>query len=76
MLEVTTYSGSVYYVEGTKITGGSRNLTDGRLISPVIILTSMMIETPERAYLHPERERPGITTSHVVRIKVVHGKAN
>jgi len=76
MLRVTTYSGAVYYIDGDKVTGGSRNLTDGRLISHAVIHRSMMIETPERAHLYPEFGQPGLTTSHVVTIEEIDGEAN
>ena len=71
MLQITTYSGAVYYVDGTKVTGGSRNLVDGKLVSPVRLRASMMIGTPERAHLFPDFDQPGLVTSHIVSIEEI-----
>ena len=71
MLRVTTHSGAVYYIEGAKVTGGSKNLVDGKLVGIVSLYASMMIDTPERAHLYPDLDQPGVVTSHVVSIEEV-----
>ena len=73
MKKITTYSGAVYFLDGRKITGGSKRLKDGELLFPPepIIGKSMMISAPERGYLNPRFEEPGVTTSMVMRIEDV-----
>ena len=78
MKKITTYSGAVYFLDGRKITGGSKKLRNGALLFPIAPITgaSMMISAPERGHLNPRFEEPGVTTSHVVSIEEVEDAQN
>ena len=69
--KITTYSGAVYILQedGRTITGGSKNLKDGHLLTEPRIGGSMQISAPERGQLHPEYRWPGVTSSYVVSIE-------
>ena len=69
MKKVTTYSGAVYIVEGSKVTGGSKGLKDGTLQAPPMIGRSMTIATPERHHLNPHFGTAGVMTSTVISIE-------
>ena len=71
ILRVTTFSGAVYYIEGERVTGGSRDLTDGKLLVGPYIGASMFIDTPERGHLNPSFRYPSLQTSYVVSIEEV-----
>lgn len=71
MKKITTYSGAVYMVDGSKVTGGSKNLTDGILTSPIVIGTIMLIHTPERCHLNPHFDKAGVMTSEIVSIEEI-----
>lgn len=72
MKKITTYSGAVYYIDGTKITGGSKKLKNGELLVGPIVGRSMYIYTPERHHLNPHFSTAGVTTSYVVSIEDVY----
>ena len=71
MKKITTYSGAIYYLDGVKITGGSKKLKDGELLMGPVIGQSMMISTPERHHLNPHFATAGVTSSMVMRIEDV-----
>lgn len=82
MLKVTTESGAVYFVDdgnfagaGSRVTGGSKHLEDGRLLnSPVLVGKSMRILAPERSYLNPHFTNPGVLSTPVIKIEPAEGK--
>ena len=72
MKKITTYSGAVYHLHDDGIiTGGSRDLVDGRLLYGPFMGQSMLVYTPERAHLNPRYETPSVSTSYVVDIEEV-----
>ena len=72
MLKVTTESGAIYYV-GTDgiVTGGSKELTNGRLLLSVMIGRSLWLSTPERAKQNPTARAPGVFSTPVVSIEII-----
>ena len=72
MLKVTTESGAIYYISTDGIVkGGSKELTNGRLLRSVILGISLWISTPERAKQNPTATSPGVISTPVVSIEVV-----
>ena len=72
MKKITTHSGAVYHLhEDGKITGGSKELVNGKLLVGPYIGASMYIDTPERGGLNPTYRQPGVITSYVVEIEEV-----
>ena len=69
MKKITTYSGAVYMVDGSKVTGGSKDLQDGVIASVPIVGQCMLIYTPERHHLNPHFGTAGVQTSKVVSIE-------
>ena len=73
-LRVTTASGAIYTIdEATKlVTGGSKDLKAGKLLSDIHINRSLYIGTPERAklYLRPGA-MPSVISTPVVSIELV-----
>ena len=69
--KITTYSGAVYILQedGRTITGGSKELKEGHLLTQPIVGQSMMISAPERAWRHPNYRWPGVTSSYVISIE-------
>jgi hypothetical protein len=71
MKRVITYSGAVYYIDGDKVTGGSKNLKDGRLIGPLRMGSCLLIDTPERAQANPTAIQPAVRSSVVIAMEDV-----
>ena len=73
MKKITTYSGATYFLhnDGRTITGGSKNLKDGHLLTKPIIGDSMLISTPKRLHVNPSYDWPGVETSLVVKIEKI-----
>ena len=72
MLKVTTESGAIYYVSTDGIvTGGSKELTNGRLLLSVMIGRSLWISAPERVKQNPPARGPGVVSTPVVSIEIV-----
>lgn len=77
MKKVTTFSGAIYIIgDDGKVTGGSKNLKNGKLIfpRPSLVGQPLLIETPERVPLrdmpHPiEGAIPAVQSSYVVEIE-------
>jgi hypothetical protein len=72
MLQVTTASGSIYFVTGDKVIGGSKKLKDGKLLYPVQLGDSMLIFTPERSHLNPDFTNPAVLSTPVARIEPLY----
>ena len=70
-LKITTLSGAVYYIEDDVVTGGSLELTDGRLVLPAQVGLCLYILTPERAEQNPTAKVPGVGSTPVVSIEVI-----
>ena len=69
-MKVTTESGAVYHVNGDKVTGGSKNLKNGRLLSLAVRTgMPMLISTPERGHLNPHFSNPCVMSTPVVKIE-------
>lgn len=72
MLKVTTESGAIYYISTDGIvTGGNKELTNGRLLQSAMVGRSLWMSTPERAKQNPTALEPGVTSTPVVSIEVV-----
>lgn len=69
-MRVTTQSGAVYMIDSV-VTGGSKNLKNGKLLYPVRLGDAMLILTPERAHLNPNFKNPSVLSTPVTRIDVV-----
>lgn len=76
MIKVTTISGAIYIINNDgKVTGGSLNLKNGKLMSgPPKLKHSLIIETPERVPLRAmppplEGVVPAVQSSYIVEIK-------
>ena len=72
--EVTTETGSVYYVTGQHVSGGSLSLVNGRLESPLRLGLPMLIYTPERAHLFSNTVVPGVMSGRVIMIAPMKGE--
>jgi hypothetical protein len=72
MLQVTTVSGSIYFVTGDKVIGGSKNLKNGKLLYPVQLGDAMLISAPERQHLNPVFTNPAVLSTPVARIEPVN----
>ena len=72
MKKITTSSGAVYYLEGTKITGGSKKLKDGEILVEPVVGHCMLLATPERLHLNPHFSTAGVMSSQVVSIENVY----
>jgi len=74
-VRVTTASGAVYLVTDDKVTGGSKNLKNGKLLYPVQCGDSMLIFTPERSHLNPHFKNPSVLSTPVMKIEPVNEEA-
>jgi len=68
---ITTYSGAVYKLhdDGRTITGGSKDLKDGHLLTEPRVGHTMMISTPERHHLNPHFGTAGVITTRIISIE-------
>lgn len=72
MLKVTTESGAIYYISTDGVVkGGSKELTNGRLLLSAMVGVSLWISTPERAKQNPTTRGPGVLSTPVVSIEIV-----
>ena len=73
MKKITTCSGATYILhnDGRTITGGSKKLRDGHLLTEPNIGSSMLISTPERLHVTPFYDWPGVGTSMVIKIEEI-----
>ena len=67
-VEITTASGAVYILTGSRITGGSKNLQDGTILYMPNVGDSMLIFAPERGHLNPRFKNPSVLSTPVVDI--------
>ena len=72
MLQVTTISGAIYMIDGTIVTGGSKNLESGKLLYPVQLGDSMLIFAPERSHLNPSFKNPSVLSTPVMKIEPIN----
>jgi hypothetical protein len=73
--KITTESGAVYVVDGSLVTGGSKNLRNGRLARPVRMGIPLLIYTPERAHLNPHFTNPAVQSTPVIDIEPIPSKS-
>lgn len=72
-IRIITESGAIYFLTGNRVTGGSKNLKNGKLLSPVQLGHPLLISTPERAHLNPHYKLPSVLSTHVVEFEPVEG---
>lgn len=67
MLKVTTHSGAVYFISDSgKVTGGSKNLKNGVLVSgPPEVGDTLLMRTPERIPLRKLPPPKHVDDAHV-----------
>lgn len=72
-VRIITESGAIYFLTGNKVTGGSKNLENGKLMSPVRVGCSLLISTPERKHLNPHYKNPSVLSTPVAEFEPVEG---
>ncbi len=67
MLKVTTHSGAVYFInDNGKVTGGSKNLKNGVLVSGApVVGDTLLVQAPERIALRELPPPPDPAMAHV-----------
>lgn len=68
-LQVHTRSGAIYWVyKSGRVTGGSKGLSNGRLLATPEYGFSMYVYAKERQYLNPSFSMPAVQSTPVVSI--------